>query len=340
MEIVELKQSEEKLWDDYVLQSDESTFFHQIGWKNVVEHTYGHKPIYLVAKEDGQIKGILPLFWLKSKIFGKKLVSVPFAPYGGVCAETKDVEDMLLEEAKKLAEEYDVDYLELRYLGRSSDNEVLFSNSRYTTFILNLNKNIDNLWDEKLNKKVRNAVRKAYKSNLECSLCSLKQFYDLYLKNMKLLGTPAHPCDFFSKLMKEFPDKSTIFGVEYNDKVVSSTILLSFKDTLISGWTASDKEYSNLNPNNLLYWEVIKYACEQGYSYFDFGRSLVDSGTYQFKKPWGGDIINLSYQYYGRKKIPDTSQTNPKRRKFASLWRKTPSPLANLLNPRLRGHFP
>lgn len=49
------------------------------------EKTYKHKPIYIIAKEEGEIKRVLPLFLMRSLIFGKKLVSVPFAPSGGVC---------------------------------------------------------------------------------------------------------------------------------------------------------------------------------------------------------------------------------------------------------------
>ena len=85
MEITELQREDEKAWDSYIYKSRISTFYHQIGWRNVVEKTYEHKPIYLIAKEEGEIKGILPLFLMKSMFFGNKLVSVPFAPYGGIC---------------------------------------------------------------------------------------------------------------------------------------------------------------------------------------------------------------------------------------------------------------
>ncbi|HIH96985.1 MAG TPA: hypothetical protein HA348_05870 [Thermoplasmata archaeon] len=104
MEITELHNREdEKAWDEYVYSSNSSTFYHQIGWRNVVEKTYKHKPIYLTAKENGEIKGVLPLFLMKSIIFGKKLVSVPFAPYGGVCADNRTIADALFEEAKRIA---------------------------------------------------------------------------------------------------------------------------------------------------------------------------------------------------------------------------------------------
>jgi len=69
MEITELKREEEKAWYEYVYKSNSSTFYHQIGWKNAVEKTYKHKPIYLIAKEEGEMKGVLPLFLMKSIFF-------------------------------------------------------------------------------------------------------------------------------------------------------------------------------------------------------------------------------------------------------------------------------
>ena len=112
MEITKLKREEEKAWDSYVYNSNSSTFYHQIGWRNVVEKTYKHKPVYLIAKEEGEIKGVLLLFLMRSMIFGKKLVSVPFAPYGGVCADNETVKNALIEEGKRIAKECSADYPE------------------------------------------------------------------------------------------------------------------------------------------------------------------------------------------------------------------------------------
>jgi hypothetical protein len=104
MEITELQKDEEKAWDTYVHNSNTSTFYHQIGRKKVVEKTYKHKPVYLIAKEEGEIKGVLPLSSMKSMFFGKKLVSVPFAPYG-VCTDNRTIKKALVEEAKRITEE-------------------------------------------------------------------------------------------------------------------------------------------------------------------------------------------------------------------------------------------
>ena len=71
--------------------SEKSTFFHQIGWKIVVENSYGLSPYYLVAKHGHEITGILPLFNVDNR-----LVSVPFAPYGGPLAQDETTSTMLL----------------------------------------------------------------------------------------------------------------------------------------------------------------------------------------------------------------------------------------------------
>jgi hypothetical protein len=41
---------------------------------------------------------------MKSMFFGKKLVSVPFAPYG-VCTDNRTIKKALVEEAKRITEE-------------------------------------------------------------------------------------------------------------------------------------------------------------------------------------------------------------------------------------------
>jgi len=78
MEITGLNREDEKAWDSYILNSISSTFYHQLRsvliklfQSLMVEKTYKHKPIYLIAKEEE--------FLMRGMIFGKKLVSVPFA---------------------------------------------------------------------------------------------------------------------------------------------------------------------------------------------------------------------------------------------------------------------
>ena len=342
LEITELEKEDEKAWDAYVRSSHTSTFYHQIGWRNVVEKTYKHKPIYLVAKEEGEIKGVLPLFLMKSFIFGKKLVSVPFAAYGGVCADNETVERALVEEAKRITKKQGADYLELRQFNRN-EMEELATNDAYVTSILKLDKNTDVLWNA-FRKSMRRYVRKASKNDFQVTMNSkdIKEFYKVYSQGMRNLGTPAHSFAFFRNILLEFPEDTNVATIEYEDKVISTTFLLYFKDTVIYGWGASRKEYLELSPNYLLFWEAIKYSCENGLELFDFGRSQPNTGVFRFKEGWGAEPKQLCYQYYLNNihKMPDTSQLNPKRQRFAKVWCKLPLSLTNKLGPILRSSNP
>jgi len=341
LEVYDLKKEDENAWDAYIHKSSSSTFYHQLGWRNVVKKTYKHKPIYLVAKENDEIKGVLPLFLMKSMIFGKKLVSVPFAPYGGVCADNETIENALIEEAKRITEECGVDYLELRNL---KPNELgLATNDGYFALILELNQNPDVLW-EKFRKSMRRYVRKAIKNNFQVTINSkkVKDFYNLYLQSMHNLGTPAHSYTFFRNILLEYQEDTNIATVEYKDKVISTIFLLYFKNIVIYGWGASLKEYLELSPNYLLFWETIKHSCEKGFNFFDFGRSQPNTGVFLFKEGWGAEPKQLYYQYYlnNVNKMPDTGQLNPKRKKFAKVWNRLPISLANKMGPILRSNFP
>ena len=62
MEISGLKREDEKAWDSYIYNSNSSTFYNQLRsvliklfQSLMVEKTYKHKPIYLIAKEEGEI---------------------------------------------------------------------------------------------------------------------------------------------------------------------------------------------------------------------------------------------------------------------------------------------
>lgn len=343
MEISKLKKSDEKEWDRYVMKSEDSTFYHQIGWKNVVEKTYGHKPIYLIAREDGEIKGILPLFLMKSRLFGKKLVSVPFAPYGGVCADNDKVLDSILEDAISWVDELDVDYLELRSYMRYKIDGI--TDKSYFTLNLDLTPGVDYLWNG-FRKSMRRYIKKAGRNNLEFTIESkssknLKDFYELYCKKMKEFGTPTHSYKFFKLIKSEFPEYIKIATVKYQTYTIAALFLLIFKKTMIYGWGASDKQYTSMYPNYLLFWELIKYMNKNGYKYLDFGRSILNDGTFLFKKGWGAKPKQLYYQYYGKYNVTMSSNKfNPRRQIFMKIWKIIPIEIVNMIGPMIRKNFP
>jgi hypothetical protein len=89
--------------------------------------------------------------------------------------------------------------------------------------------------------------------------------------------------------------------------------------------------------NTRLYWELLRYAVSAGYRTFDFGRSSVDAGTFQFKRQWGAEPVQLYWQYWlapGRG-MPGLTPTSPKFRLAVRAWQHLPLAIANRLGPRL-----
>ncbi len=298
----------------------------------MVEKTYGHKPFYLFAEENGEMVGILPLFLINSHIFGRRLVSLPYSPYGGVCADGEITASTLIKEAVVSSKRLGVKFLELRNMVSIPD---MPTNDKYITLILRLDRGEEAIW-KSLRKGMKACVKRAAKENFNITMDSkdIKGFYTVYCRRMRDLGTPVPPLSFFSNVVSEFPNTS-VAAIEYRGKVVASQVLLFFKKTAIYAWGASLKEYSSLYPTHLLLWKVIEHSCSSGFEVFDFGRSAQDSGTYQFKKWWGATPQPLFYQYYlkNTKEVPYIHASNPKYSIAIRIWRRLPLLVANRLGP-------
>ncbi|MGP8322997.1 MAG: FemAB family XrtA/PEP-CTERM system-associated protein [Methanosarcinaceae archaeon] len=343
MEIHELRTGEEEAWDSYVYESDASTFYHQIGWRNVVENTYEHKPHYLVARgDDGGIVGVLPLFLLESRVFGRKLISVPFAPYGGVCADDAGVGRALMEEGKRVARVEGVDYFEIRGF-ENSDFRNCTTNGNYLTFIIDLDQGMEQIW-KNMRKDKKKGVKKAKNGDVsvEWSDKSIDDFYDVYTKNMRDLGTPVHSYTFFQNILLEFPKNVKILNIKYGDVVICSKFLLNYSECVISMWGSTLGKYRKYHPYDLANWEAMVESQAKGYRYFDFGRCLRNSGVFEYKMGWRGEQKPLFYQFYlaGGGNPPDFTQTNPKRKVFARVWRKLPLSVTRVVGPAMRRDFP
>ncbi|MCM8787662.1 MAG: FemAB family PEP-CTERM system-associated protein [Candidatus Omnitrophica bacterium] len=330
----------EEKWNKFVEYHSESTFFHQFRWRRVIENIYGFKSHYIVAKdEEGNIQGILPLFEIK-QLTGKKLISVPFSTEGGILYNTEKAKNLLLEQAKNLMLANGSDYLELR---QEKDIGINFETKDYYYHLkLNLNPNPEIIWKQ-MDKKARNAVRKARKLGLttDKGLHYFEEFYKIFSRNMRDLGTPVDKKEFFEEIIKQFPNQVDIVVAKLNEKVIGAVFLLKHKKTIKSEWASSLKKYRGYNANQLMYWRAIKDACKEGFEIFDFGRSMLEEGTYKFKKKFGAKPIHMHYKYFINKShVPDIRKTNWKRKVFAKCWSKLPLLIANKLGPKLREQFP
>ena len=139
-----------------------------------------------------------------------------------------------------------------------------------------------------------------------------------------------------------WPRTTRVFAVYHNATLIASGIALWHRDTLEVPWASSINDYKSLCPNNLLYWDVIRFAVNKGFSKLDFGRSTPHEGTYNFKKQWGALPVPLYWQYLINSKnaIPDLSPANPKYHAAIRLWQRLPISVTRVLGPLIVRNIP
>ena len=79
-------------------------------------------------------------------------------------------------------------------------------------------------------------------------------------------------------------------------------------------------------PNNFMYWNLITQSCAEGLGTFDFGRSKIGTGAYDFKSSWSMTMTPLPYRYQlvRSQEIPRMSPVDKKFQLPISLWKRMP----------------
>jgi len=344
MDIRLFRQKDSKLWDKYATESSISNCYHLIGWKNVVERSFGHKTYYLLAEDSkNKIKGILPLVHLKSILFGNFIISLPYFNYGGICADNEEISNQLVKEAEVIAAEKNAEHIELRDTQNNSDG--LFVKTTKVSMRLLLPKSSEELW-KSFSSKLRSQIKRPEKVGMYVKSGreeELESFYDVFSTNMRDLGTPVYSKEFFKNILEEFPETTRINTVYAKmGNPVASGFLVGFKEILEIPWASSLRSYNQYSPNMLLYWNAFKFACENGYRVFDFGRSTIGEGTYRFKEQWGAKPTQLYWHYWMRNggPLPELNPKNPKYQLAIKIWQKLPVGLTKIIGPMIVKNLP
>ncbi len=330
-------EAEAKRWQDFVESRPEGSNYHRWGWRAVLEKSFGWPTYYLSLEENGQTRGVLPLVWQRSRLFGSFLTSLPFFNSGGILADGRESERALLEEAIALAQRLGAKHLELRQ--RQDLSLALPTRTNKVGVWRAVESDSERMWNA-LPPKVRTDVRKAMKNELTAEWGGeerLEDFYRVFVHNMRDLGTPVYSRSFFSAIFQAFPAETYINVVLRGKEVIAASFLVGHRDTLEVPWSASLRAYLSLQPNMLLYWRNLCVAGEKGYRIFDFGRSSVDSGTHRFKMQWGCQEASLPWGYWLRNgtELPRLNPENPRYRFAIGVWRRLPLAVTRWVGPRI-----
>lgn len=330
-------------WTRYALAHPASTGCHAFGWRAVIGEAFGHPSYYLIARgPENEVQGILPLVFLSSRVFGRSIVSMPFLNYGGVLSDNADAQQALLEAALNVRRRTGASHVQLRHMGPAPIEWPCRQHK--VAMHLELPAQFPLLW-KAFSSKLRSQIRRAQKEGMTVKFGGselVADFYTVFVRNMRDLGTPVYGRRFFTAIAARFPQEARIVTVSLGKQPLAAGFVFGFKDTLEIIWASSDRRYNHLSPNMLMYSSVLEYACEHGFRRFDFGRSTAGSGTYRFKAQWGAKPVPLHWYYALQKEgpLPDLSPTNSKFGLAIAVWRRMPLILTRWAGPHIVKFIP
>ena len=323
-------------WNRLMARLGQTSLSRHPGWLEVFRRGFQHEPFCLVGIEAGETVGLMALALVESRLFGRFLVSLPYLNSGGVLAADAPTATALVDRAAELADRWDVRYLELRHEHPIEHPKLGHTMTSKVHMRLPLPGTTEALWNS-FKPKVRNQIRKGEKAEFSLHWGGetlLDEFYDVFARNMRDLGTPVFGRRLFRAIVTQFPDQAEFCVARSGNRPAAAALLLHGGGTTEVPSASALRRYNPSNVNMLMYWHLLCRAVERGQATFDFGRSSQQSNTYRFKKQWGAEPHPACWQYYVRQgTVGDMRPEGGKYDRMIRLWQRLPVWLTRLIGP-------
>ena len=347
IEVKQLTRSDQPIWDDYVNTSNKTTPYHRFAWGKAVERSYCFETLYVGAFHESELIGVMPLIRMGMPFRQKSLVSLPYCDGAGAVADTQEALDALIAFATDHITKETQEPVELRNADTTTVEPETLADGQKVRMLLSLAPSPDEQMAN-FKSKLRSQIRKAEKNGLSSKIIvyndtdsfaqHVDEFYAVIAGNMRLLGSPVHSKAWFMSVLREYADNAYMVLVYKEEIVVGGGIVLLNNNTASIPWASTNAEYNRLAPNMLLYWAVLNEAITKGAQVFDFGRSTVNEGTYNFKKQWGSQPAPLHWATYEGGNLVEVLDIGKSKARdlVESIWKQLPLWLVNYVGPKVR----
>jgi FemAB-related protein (PEP-CTERM system-associated) len=309
---------------------------HATRWLTILRAGLQHEPYAILVRSAGVVVGLLPLAFVRSLLFGRYLVSLPYINSAGVVAESAEVTRLLVDHAVQLADQLDVNYLELRQEIEVAHPSLTERNDTKVIMRLALPDTVDALWNS-FRSKLRSQIKSGQKREFEVLFGGeelLREFYAVFSHNMRDLGTPVYSQQLFASILREYHGHAELCVLRLQGQAVAGALLVHDAQRTEVPSASSLRAFNSTNANMVMYWHLLARAVERGQRTFDFGRSTRDGSTYRFKEQWGAVPSASCWQYYLRRGSAEKLRpTNSKFGLAIRVWQRLPVALTRWIGP-------
>jgi len=287
--------------------------------------------------EGRPLRGVLPIFHVKSRFFGHHVISIPFMNYGGPVGDAP-ARQALAAWALQDGKTAGADSVVLRT--RTAVPGDFPQASSKVTVVLPLGGDADVMWQKSFDAKFRNKIKRPQRDGMVTRFGPehLDGYYEVFAANMRDLGTPVLPRRFFQRILEQFPGMALLGVTYWNERPVAGGFGFIWRDEFEMTWSSSLKELRASKPNMLLYWDYMRELIGRGVRQFNFGRSTPGTGPHDFKLSWGGVDEALPWIQWPTQSA--AAGTGGVAQLASAVWRHLPVRMTRAMGPMVARQLP
>lgn len=315
MKIERLTPRTEPLWREFAARHEQALFYVSLEFRDLLVRILGAAPHYLIALENGRVRGVLPCFAATHATLGTVLNSLPYYGSNGGCLTDGDPAVAQALVAAYLVLERDLGCVASTVISSPFDTSVahyeeqlgnVLRDSR-TGQITPLPKAGDGLEDRLFalyDETARRNVRKARKSGVSWTVEDDEEAYRFlhatHEQNIRSVGGRPKAWSFFEEARRYVPPAMRRLYVAYREaERLAALLVFRFARTVEYYTPAVLPAARPLQPLALLVHEAMREAATDGFSHWNWGGTWHSQiGVYRFKRKWGAK--DMPYHYFTR----------------------------------------
>lgn len=330
-------------WQKLVGSDPESNIFHHPAWAQVLSECYGY-PSFVFAEldENAELTAGIPVMLVDSWLTGRRWVSLPFTDHCAALRQGAATERHLVRALLHLARERHIPKVELRWL---YEHDPLLQhtslNVLHKVALCPDSQEVARHFSPSHRRNIATAQRRGVCIRRGETVEDLARFYLLHAETRRSQGVPVQPWRFFRLIEKWILRRGLGFVLLafHGDQCLAGAVFMHWQKTLTYKYGASHTAGLPFRPNNLIFWEAIRWGCENGYCIFDLGKTDVsNSGLRAFKTGWAAKEIPLTYSTFSQNHSKP-EQANVTRVVLEKVIRNSPPWVCRIAGELLYGSF-
>ena len=294
-------------YDSYLLKNDNNLFYASFKYHKFLMELLGCSEDYIIAVENDDIKGVLPLMYLE-RDGGRVYNSLPYyGSNGGIIADSQEIYSMLMDEYN------------LRAGDKSTVSSTIITNpispfptggyvhshidsriGQITDLAVDLNTEFESPVYSLIDSSARRNVRKSIKEGItvEKSSQHFDELKKLHRQNMMDISGKPKGEKFFELVPSVFEEGSefNLYTAWLGGHIVGALLVFYFGKVVEYFTPAVSKEHRSVQPLSAILKVALEEAILRGFEKWNWGGTwLSQEGVYRFKRKWGAEDYKYTY---------------------------------------------